>query len=166
MTDRLSFEHFIRRWAWSPSKGVRRRLRPTPQEIRDIERSFKSDQGLVTLYINEVTDTENAEAMWCTGAPIDYPAAVGLVIVTPLILHQYASAVDAVAWGKLIYAYRDEDRGRAAFQRQARELIAHGVPVEFAQSLRKGGVTKTEEIADLWDSGIPAEYLLAARSAL
>lgn len=166
MTDRLSFEHFIRRWAWSPSKGVRRKLRPTPPEVRDIERSFKSDQGLVTSYINEVTSTENADAMWGSRAPIDYPAAVGLVIVTPLILHQYASAVDAVAWGKLVYAYRDEDRGRAAFQRQARELIARGVPAGFAQSLRGGGVTKTEEIVNLWDSGVPAEYLLAARSAL
>lgn len=166
MTDRLSFEHFIRRWAWSPSKGVRRKLRPTPQEVRDIERSFKSDQSLVTSYINEVTDTEDAEAMWSSRAPINYPNAVGLVVVTPLILHQYASATDAAAWGKLIYAYQHEDRGRAAFQRQARELIARGVPVGFAQSLRGGGVTETDEIANLWDSGIPAEYLLAARSDL
>ena len=67
MTDRISFEHFIRRWAWSPYKGLHRALRPTPQEALDIARSFKRDPDLVMSYISDVTGGKYLSANFLTG---------------------------------------------------------------------------------------------------
>lgn len=166
MTDRISFEHFIRRWAWSPYKGLHRALRPTPQEALDIARSFKRDPDLVMSYISDMTGDENVERMWNELAPASTPEAVGIVISTPLMLRQYASAPDAAAWGRLTRSHRSVGELPFLSRRQARHLIAERVSGDFVETLMRGGLTDIAEIEQMWSGGIPADYALAARSAL
>jgi hypothetical protein len=167
VTELLSFEDYVRRWAWSPSKGLKRGLRPTPTEVRDIRESFNGKPDLVNSYLTAVTGSDTVAEMWKDSAPTFVPDGVGRIIATPLMLRQRASAPDAAAWGRLT-TNGWELRGSEALlsRRQARTFIEERVSGTFIESLMRAGITNVAELRELWVSGVSVEYLLTARSAL
>lgn len=164
MTRHLSFESFLSRWAWVPGEKLRTE-RPNADEIAAIKASFHGDPDLVISYVDAVTDNTLGEGMWGENTPVFYPDAVGAVIITPCILGQDASAPDAVTWGKLTRSHIHTEYQPLMLRSEARSLIRAGVPGEFADALVRSGVDATE-IGELWRSGVPMDYIIAARSAL
>lgn len=164
MTRYLSFDSFLSRWAWVPGEKLRTE-RPNADEIAIIKASFHGDPGLVISYVDAVTDDTLGEGMWGENTPVFYPDAVGAVIITPCILGQNASAPDAVTWGKLTRSDLHSQYQPLMLRSEARSLIQAGVPGAFADALVHAGVDATE-IGELWRSGVPLDYIIAARSAL
>lgn len=164
MARYLSFDSFLLRWAWIPGERLRTE-RPNADEIAIIRASFHGDPDLVISYVDAVTDGKLGEGMWGENTPVFYPDAVGAVIITPCILGQDASAPDAVTWGKLTRSHIHAQYKPLMLRSEARSLIQAGVPGEFADTLVRAGVG-AHEIEELWLSGMPLDYIIAARSAL